>query len=421
MPPPESAAGTTEGRRATCGGCGLACDDITVVPRGDGGLERLERTCPLGDAWFAERTGPAPPVARVDGAEVALDQALDEAAAILGAARAPLVYGLGGTTCETQRAAVALAETIGAVIDPAGPLLDGAAGLAYQTLGASTATLGDIRDRAEVVVVWRADPAVTHPRLFERLRLPGEHRELVVVDERRTATAEQAGVFLELPAERDVEALWTLRALVREAPLARGPAPDPGLADLAARLRGCANGAILHRVRGHVEALALHSLVRDLARITHVVALLLRREVNAAGAEDVLAWQTGYPTAVSFAPGHPRSAPGELNAAAVLARGDADAALVVASDPLEQLPPDAAGQLRAIPLVCVDARDTATARAARVAFTTAAPGVHRAGVVHRLDGVPVPFRAPLASSRPGDDELLAALAGRLAAAREAVA
>jgi len=41
--------------------------------------------------------------------------------------------------------------------------------------------------------------------------------------------------------------------------------------------------------------------------------------------------------------------------------------------------------------------------------------------VHRLDGVPVPFRAPLASSRPGDDELLAALAGRLAAAREAVA
>ena len=79
------------------------------------------------------------------------------------------------------------------------------------------------------------------------------------------------------------------------------------------------------------------------------------------------------------------------------------------------------GGARAELLGRVDARDTATARAARVAFTTAAPGVHRAGVVHRLDGVPVPFRAPLASSRPGDDELLAALAGRLAAAREAVA
>ena len=67
---------------------------------------------------------------------------------------------------------MALAETIGAVIDPAGPLLDGASGLAFQARGASTATLGDVRDRADVVVIWRADPVTTHPRLLERLRLP---------------------------------------------------------------------------------------------------------------------------------------------------------------------------------------------------------------------------------------------------------
>jgi formylmethanofuran dehydrogenase subunit B len=174
-------------------------------------------------------------------------------------------------------------------------------------------------------------------------------------------------------------------------------------------------------VRGHVEVLALHALVRDLCRVTHIVALMLRREGNAAGAEDVLAWQTGYPAAVSFARGHPRASPGELDAAAVLERGEADAALVVGSDPLEQLPPAAAERLRAIPVVSVDPRDTATAAAARIAFTTAAPGVHRAGVVHRLDGVPVPLRSPLASSRPSDDEVLAAIAERLARPREALA
>jgi formylmethanofuran dehydrogenase subunit B len=403
-------------RDATCGGCGLVCDDITAVLDERGGLERLIRTCPLGDAWFAERVAAAPPLARVDGDEAELERALDEAAAILGQARAPLVYGLGQTTCEAQRAAVGLADAIGAVIDPAGPLLDGASGLAYQTLGASTATLGDIRDRAEVVVIWRADPAATHPRLFERLELPAANRELVVVDERRTETAAQADTFVELAAGRDVEALSTLRALVREVPI--DATTEPPLDELAARLRGCSNGAILHRVVGHVEALALHALMRDLCRITHVVAVLLRREANAAGAEDVLAWQTGYPAAVSFARGHPRAGPGELSAAAVLERGDADAALVVGSDPLEQLPPAAAERLRQIPLVSVDARNTATAAAARVAFTTAAAGVHRAGVVHRLDGVPVPLRAPLASERPGDEEVLAAIAGRLS--REAV-
>jgi formylmethanofuran dehydrogenase subunit B len=155
--------------------------------------------------------------------------------------------------------------------------------------------------------------------------------------------------------------------------------------------------------------------VRDLDRITHVVSATLRHEGNAAGAEDVLAWQTGYPAAVSLAGGHPRTSPGEFGAAAVLARGDADAALVVGSDPLEHLPAAAADGLRAIPVVSVDARDTATAGAARVAFTTAAGGVHRPGVVHRLDGVPVPLRAPLASDRPSDEDVLHAIAARLGA------
>src|SRR4051794_2410535 len=236
MPPPEL---------VTCAGCGCVCDDIELAG------ERVVNTCPLGDAWFAARSAPAPPVARVDGREAPLEAALDAAAAILGAARAPLVYGLGGTSVETQRVAVALAEALGAVIAPAGSFLDGASGLAFQELGGSTATLGEVRDRAEVVVIWRADPATTHPRLFERLRLPAAGRELVVVDERRTATAERADTFVELPAAGDVEALWTLRALVRE----DAPEHDPALGELATRLSGCRNGAILHHVRGHVAAL----------------------------------------------------------------------------------------------------------------------------------------------------------------------
>jgi formylmethanofuran dehydrogenase subunit B len=408
------APGATRDRATTCGGCGLVCDDITAVVDGRGGVERLHRTCPLGDAWFAERLAPPPPAARIDGREADLDAALDEAAGILASARAPLVYGLGRTTCETQRVAVALAEAIGATIDPAGPLLDGASGLASQARGASTATLGEVRDRAETVVVWRADPVATHPRLLERLRLPDPGRDLVVVDERRTSTAELADTFLELPAERDIEALWTLRALARGASPAHATAPDAPLADLAARLRDSRGVAILHHVRGYVEALGLHALVRDLCRVTHAVTVTLRHEANAAGAEDVLAWQTGYPAAVSFADGGPRANATELSATAVLDRGEADAALVVASDPLEHLPAAAAERLRAIPVISIDAFDTATARAARIAFTTGAPGVHEPGVVHRLDGVPVPFRAVLESTCPSDREVLMAIARRIA-------
>jgi formylmethanofuran dehydrogenase subunit B len=378
----------------TCAGCGCACDDIELTAAG------LVRTCALGDAWFAARTGDRPPVATVDGRAASLGDGADAAAAILTRARAPLVYGLGQTSCEAQRRAVALAEAIGAVVDPAG---GGAATLAFQAVGSSTATFGEIRDRAELVVVWRADPVVTNPRLLERLRLERATRgtrALVVVDAQRTATAEEADAFVELDAADDFEALWSLRALVTGAQFD----------DLARRLRDARHVAFIHGALGELAALALFSLVRDLSRDRHAVTLGLRSDGNARGAEDVLAWQTGFPAAVSFARGHPRE---ELSAAALLERGEVDAALVVASDPLEHLPGIAAERLRGLPLVVVDTRATATAQAARVAFAGAADGIEVAGTAHRMDGVPVPLRAPLAAERPGVEDLLAAIAERL--------
>ena len=396
---------------ATCAGCGCACDDIEVTVA-EGRLAAVTRTCALGDAWFAERSGDRPPVARVDGRPVSLDEAVDAAAAILRRARAPLVYGLSQTSCEAQRRAVAVADAIGAVVDPAG---GGATGEAFQAIGASTATFGEIRDRAELVVVWRADPAVTHPRLLGRLRLDRAgrgSRALVVVDERRTATAEEADAFIELDPAHDFEALWALRALAGGARLDREP-PLEGLDDLAQRLLGARHVALIHGALDELGALALTSLVRDLSRDRHAVTLALRGDGNARGAEDVLAWQTGFPAAVSFAGGHPRGAPGELSAAALLERGEVDAALVVASDPLEHLSPAAAERLRELPAVVVDARATATSQAARVAFATAADGIEVPGTVHRMDGVPVPLRAPLTVERPAVEDVLAAIGARL--------
>ena len=61
----------------------------------------------------------------------------------------------------------------------------------------------------------------------------------------------------------------------------------------------------------------------------------------------------------------------------------------------------------------IDARATATSEAARVAFATAADGIEVAGTVHRMDGVPVALRPPLAAERPSVEDVLAAIGGRL--------
>ena len=81
---------------ATCAGCGCGCDDIEVAVAA-GALEGAAGTCPLGDAWLAERTANALPPARVDGQEVAFADAVEAAAENLGDASLPLVCGLGET------------------------------------------------------------------------------------------------------------------------------------------------------------------------------------------------------------------------------------------------------------------------------------------------------------------------------------
>jgi formylmethanofuran dehydrogenase subunit B len=326
------------------------------------------RTCALGDAWFAldER----PPLARVGGREASLDEAVDAAAELLRRARAPLVYGLGGTSIEAQRRAVALAEALGAAVDV------GAAAAAFQAVGSSTATLGEIRDRAELVVLWRADPVRTHPRLLERLRVTTP----VVVDATRTASAE-AGEFVEV--RDDFEALWELRSRV-----AGGPPRTHALDALAGRLLAARHVAIIYGALDELTALALFELVRDLARDRHAVTLGLRAG-NARGAEDVLAWQTGFPGPVSFARGYPREEPGR----------DCDAMLVVAAEPPSGT----------VPTVVIDPRATV---AADVVIAPAADGIEVAGTVHRMDGVPLPLHAPLTTDRPSVEDVLDMIGAR---------
>ena len=114
----------------------------------------------------------------------------------------------------------------------------------------------------------------------------------------------------------------------------------------------------------------------------------------------MLAWQTGFAAPVDFARGFPR----EPARAELLERGEVDAALVVAR-PAEHLPRD-------VPTVA-STRAPPHGDAARVAFATAADGIEVAGTAHRMDGVPIPLRAPRPRDRPSIEDVLAAIADRL--------
>ena len=90
----------------------------------------------------------------------------------------------------------------------------------------------------------------------------------------------------------------------------------------------------------------------------------------------------------------------------MLARGEADAAVIIASDPAAHFPRAAVQQLERIPVVVFDPMLSLTTEIARVVFPTACYGVDAAGTAYRMDGVPIRLRPVLPCVRPTDEDVL---------------
>jgi formylmethanofuran dehydrogenase subunit B len=417
----------------TCTACGCLCDDLIVKTR-EGRIVEAVNACAVGQRWFfADHSHQGLPAATVAGVAAAPEVALERAAEILTRANAPVVLGLTGTTTEAVAAALAVADRIGAVIDPGTGEADRARLFATQRVGRVSATLGEVKNRADVVLFWGVDPLVTHPRHWERYSVepqgrfvPGRQgRQVIVADIEKTATAARADRFVTLRPDAEFETLWTLRALVRGAKLDSARVRQAtgleleALGDLVAQLKRATYGAWFYDARlgrgpgGAARVEAALTLVRDLNAFTRFVILGLGAPGNAAGAEAVVTWQTGFASAVSLARGSPRSLHGVTSAETQLAQGAADAALIVADTAPGGLSDAAQEHLARIPRVVIAPRATVTVTApgqtAAVAFDAATYGIDAPGTVTRCDGVALPLRPPLIATAPTDRHWLEAL------------
>jgi formylmethanofuran dehydrogenase subunit B len=417
---------------ATCTFCGCVCDDMMLTVE-DHKITQAKNACVLGKAWFAEHTIESRPFALIDGREATTEEGVAAAAEVLAQARFPVVYGLSDTTCEAQRQAVAIADLIGANLDTTTSVCHGPSGIAFQGVGESTATLGEIKNRADLVIYWGGNPAESHPRHFTRyavtpkgMFVPGgrKDRTVVLVDVRRTPSVRAADIFIQVKPKSDFEVLWALRALVKGKRVPASIEEETGvslatLADLAERMKSCRYGVLffgmgLTMSRGkHFNSGALLALASDLNEHTHFVAKPVRGHGNVTGADNVVSWSTGYPFGVNFSRGYPRFNPGEFTTVDLLARGEADAALIVASDPASNFPQPAIERMKQIPVVVLDPKPTATAALAKVAFTTATYGINTGGTVYRMDDVPIELRPAFPSPYPSDEAVLAAIHARL--------
>jgi formylmethanofuran dehydrogenase subunit B len=410
--------------QVACTVCGCVCDDLTVTVS-DNRITSVTPYCPLAETWFLKQNTQNVSSAMIDGEEAPFEAALGRASAILAKSKALLIYGLSRSTTEGQRAAIALAEKLGGSIDTTAATGHAPSLMALQQVGESTCSLGEVKNRADLVIYWRSNPIKTHPRHMERYAVDPRgmfvpngkaDRHVVVIDGQPTESSQHADRFIPVDPDADWEMLWTLRGLVagiiRDAP--------ESWQELADWMKRCRFGIIffggdLARDHlGHRNIEALLQLVTDLNAYTRFYARRMRRFGDVAGADSVLTWQTGDPFGVQFGRGYPRYNPGEFSAPALLERGEIDCCLFVGSETSEQFPAQALEHLRRIPTISLDNPGTEPPVPATVRFTTAVYGVHRKGTAYRMDEVPIPLKELLTTEYPSDGEVLTALLQRLA-------
>ena len=393
-----------------CTVCGCVCDDLRVTVE-NGRITRAEKACVLAERWFLEQNTVTPPIAEIDGHNASWNAAISRAVTLLKAAKSPLIYGLSRSTTDGQRAATALADKLGATIDTTASTGHAPSILALQQVGESTCTLGEVKNRADLVIFWGSDPVHTHPRHLERYCPNTMTRHVIVADVHETDSAKLADEFLPIEPGQDWETLWKLRLLVKGQPV---EASD-NLVSLANRMKACRFGIVFFGTgltrgqMGHRNVEALLQLVTDLNDHTRFYARRMRRYGDVAGADSVLTWQTGYPFGVNFARGYPRYNPGEFTGPDMLARNEVDVCVVIGSDTLSDFPADAIAHLQKIPVILLDSPGIPPLVPATVKFTTAVYGIHRPGTAYRLDEVPIPLRVLLPTDYPSDGEVLRAM------------
>lgn len=406
-------------------GCGLLCE---VTAHVEGRRLEIEGACPHAKAWFGD--GTTPDAILVDGAPATFEQAIATATDILIAGRVDMEALIQpGLSIEAMRPVIAIADALqGTVIGPTSSDTELAI-TAGQRRGRATATMGELANRADVIVLWGVGteylPCVQR-RIIDR---PGTHvpkgragRTVIAVRIGNVGALDGADLSGTLDPADEVMALSLLRSAAQGRAIA-APALGRFLDRIVARLAGERArflDAIVARLAGAryvgivapAESPPFTSLLEprtDTPRAperfeslialaqawngpTRAALLSLRAGGNRNGAESLLTWQTGYPTAVSFesgAPGVVSGIPKPMHHGAVLRAG-------------YERWPDGGGIIPFDPKLTVSIGPGASRQPIAhrgVVIDTGVLGLHEGGTVYRADDVPMTVPAILDGPR----------------------
>ncbi|ABD41815.1 formylmethanofuran dehydrogenase, subunit B [Methanospirillum hungatei JF-1] len=427
-------------RHVVCPYCGCLCDDIMIEVT-DGKISGVENACTLGAHKFLDDAGNRlkGPIMRTgdEWVDISYEEAIEFAVKVLSEADRPLLYGWSGCATETQAIGAHLAELIGGVVDSTTSVCHGPSILAIQEVGHPGCTLGQVKNRADTIIYWGSNPIEAHPRHLSRytnyadayfLHNAFRERRVIVVDVRKTPTAEIATEFVQLEQGGDYHVLSALRAIIRGRgdiiPDMVAGVPKTQLIRVADMCKKAKFGALFFgvgitmtggkykNIRNAIE------FVDELNRHTKWTISPMRGHSNVYGSNEVFTWITGYPFAVDYSRGIAFYNPGETTAVDILARKEADAALIMASDPGAHFPRICCEHLAKIPTILFDPYPSATTHLCTLQIPSAVNGIDAAGTAYRMDGIPIRTRKFIETGYPTDTELMEKIYDRIRQVKE---
>lgn len=400
-----------------CTGCGCLCDDVQAETDGSQ-LSKIENACAKGAAYLQAAFNPERrPKSRIRGQECSPEAAIDEAARLLSKAKRRLIFGLDNSTLETQALAIDLAQKLGAIIDDAssfsyGPLIE-----QIIKKEVPTCSLSEVKDKADLLLYWGANPTATHPRHISKYTYyayadftpAGWYPKvtLATVDVRQTELSAMAKPTFKIRPGGDRELIAGI--------LGESFAPTDQAKQLSELLRKshfcavfCGEG-LVHSL--NAEFGDFIRMVHSLSQSIRVAVIPMIAETNMLGFCQSLQRQSSYVNSTSFAG---RVVSGrEFSFLEQVLNHAADCVLFVGSDPFSTLPQSLLNELQGVDIICLDQFPTLTTEAADVVLPTAVPGVKSGGKVVRMDGEEIALVEPIKDVYPTQEAMLRQLLERV--------
>ena len=304
----------------------------------------------------------------IDGRPVELQAACAEAARLLQQSRLPVIAGLG-TDVAGARAAIALAQRTGAVIDHmhSEALLHDLD--VMRDAGMMTTTPGEARLRADVLLLIGPLPDDALPQLL--LAKPDKAKRTViwlcpggrVFGGKMQAIGRSADQLPTLVA--------ALRATVAGRPVGAVPIAAKTIRSIADQLEAARFGVAVWSAAA-LDALTIEmlcGLIKDLNAKTRFSGLPLPPDDNALGVLQVCGWTTSLPPRTGFARGFAEHDPWRFDARRLVEAGEADCVVWIST--YRPAPPP---WRRAVPTIALTSEGAGLPHRPRVHVTVGRPG-----------------------------------------------